>query len=201
MKLPILISLSLLWLTAEVAGQVQSVEHFFVTGATNYLQTNIDHARKVVSNGLSLYPNDRKLTNLWALLNRNQQQQQQDKNEEKKDEKNEQQKKDQEKQENKDQQNSEQQKQDEQKKQQEQKKQEQEAKDQQEQQSAQDQRGKEPDQSAQQQNYGRVMQMTPQQAQQLLDAQKSQERAMIFQPQTMRTNRADRPRDRVFKDW
>ena len=43
------------------------------------------------------------------------------------------------------------------------------------------------------------MQMTPQQAQQLLDAQKSQERAMIFQPQqTVRTNR---PRDRVFKDW
>jgi hypothetical protein len=200
MKLLILASLSLLCLTAPVAGQVQSVENFFVTGATNYLQTNIDQAKKVVSNGLALYPNDRKLTNLWALLNRHQeqQQQQQDKNEEKKDEKNDQQKKEQE---NKDQQNSDQQKQDEQKKQQEQKKQEQEAKDQQDQQAAQDQRGKEPDKSAQQQNYGRVMQMTPQQAQQLLDAQKSQEKAMIFQPQTMRTNRADRPRDRVFKDW
>ena len=42
----------------------------------------------------------------------------------------------------------------------------------------------------------RAMQMTPQQAQQLLDAQKSDERAMIFLPQ-MRTNR----QDRVFKDW
>jgi outer membrane biosynthesis protein TonB len=199
MKLPILGSLSLLLVVAPAFGQVQSAEHFFVAGGTNYLQTNIDQAKKVVSNGLSLYPNDQKLTNLWALLNRNQQQQQQqDKDEEKKDEKNDQQKKDQE---NKDQQNSEQQKQDEQKKQQEQKKQEQEAKNQQEQQSAQDQRGKEPDKSAQQQNYGRVMQMTPQQAQQLLDAQKSQERAMIFQPQTTRTNRTDRPRDRVFKDW
>jgi outer membrane biosynthesis protein TonB len=200
MKLLIPVSISLLLLVASAAGQVQSADNFFVAGGANYLQTNIDLAKKVVSNGLSLYPNDRKLTNLWALLNRNQeqQQQQQDKNEEKKDEKNDQQKKDQE---NQDQQKSEQQKQDEQKKQQEQKKQEQEAKNQQEQQSAQDQRGKEPDPSAQQPNYGRVMQMTPQQAQQLLDAQKSQERAMIFQPQTMRTNRADRPRDRVFKDW
>ena len=42
------------------------------------------------------------------------------------------------------------------------------------------------------------MQMTPQQAQQLLDAQKSEERAMIFQPLNQRTNK---PRDRVFKDW
>ena len=65
------------------------------------------------------------------------------------------------------------------------------------QQSAQDQRGQEPDKSAQP-NYARVMQMTPQQAQQLLDAQKSEERAMIFQPLTQRTNR---PKDRVFKDW
>jgi hypothetical protein len=43
------------------------------------------------------------------------------------------------------------------------------------------------------------MQMTPQQAQQLLDAHRSEERAMIFQPQNLRTNRP--PRDRVFKDW
>ena len=42
----------------------------------------------------------------------------------------------------------------------------------------------------------RAMQMTPQQAQQLLDAQKAEERAMIFIPQ-MRTNR----QNRAFKDW
>ena len=35
-------------------------------------------------------------------------------------------------------------------------------------------------------------------AQQLLDAQKSEERAMLFQPENLRTNK---PRDRVFKDW
>ena len=42
----------------------------------------------------------------------------------------------------------------------------------------------------------RAIQMTPQQAQQLLDAQKSEEKAMIFVPQ-IKTNRTDR----VFKDW
>ena len=40
--------------------------------------------------------------------------------------------------------------------------------------------------------------MTPQQAMQLLDTQKSDERAMIFQPENLRTNR---PKDRIFKDW
>ncbi len=113
-------------------------------------------------------------------------------------------KQDQQKQENQDK-NSEQQKQDQQKQEQEKKDQqsqqqkEQEQKKQDEQQpSAQDQRGKESEKSAEAANYGRVMQMTPQQAQQLLDAQKSEERAMIFQPQNLRTNK---PRDRVFKDW
>src|ERR1043166_9559569 len=43
---------------------------------------------------------------------------------------------------------------------------------------------------------GVIAQMTPQQAQQLLDAQKAHEKAMIFIPKT-KTNRVDR----VFKDW
>ena len=43
------------------------------------------------------------------------------------------------------------------------------------------------------------MQMTPQQAMQLLEAQKAEEKAMIFIPQNTKTNRA--PRDRMFKDW
>ena len=41
-----------------------------------------------------------------------------------------------------------------------------------------------------------VLQMTPEQAQKLLDAQKSDEKTMIFVPQ-IKTNRADR----VHKDW
>jgi Ca-activated chloride channel homolog len=56
-----------------------------------------------------------------------------------------------------------------------------------------DDQGKDPQQAGQQM---RPMQMTPQQAQQLLDAQKSEERAMIFIPQ-LRTNRSDR----VLKNW
>jgi Ca-activated chloride channel family protein len=140
-----------------------------------------------------------------------QKQQQQDQQDQKKEDG---QKRDQNKQEEQKQdKGSESQKQDQEKQQEEKEKQEQEKKNQESQQqkeqeqkkqdeqqsSSQDQRGKEPDQSPEAANYGRVMQMTPQQAQQLLDAQRSEERAMIFQPQNLRTNRP--PRDRVFKDW
>ena len=41
-----------------------------------------------------------------------------------------------------------------------------------------------------------MVKMTPEQARQLLDAQKNEEKAMVFIPPT-RTNRTDR----VFKDW
>lgn len=150
---------------------------------------------------------------LEELKQQQQQKQKQDKQDQNKDEQNKDQQ-DQQKQEKQDeqqksedqkseQQKSEEQKKDEQQKQQQesQKKDEQQSQQdqkQQDQQQAQDQRGEQPDKSAQQQNYARVMQMTPQQAQQLLDAQKSEERAMIFQPMIQRTNR---PTDRVFKDW
>jgi Ca-activated chloride channel homolog len=123
-----------------------------------------------------------------------QQKQDQDKkDQQKKDE--EQQKQDKSEQEKKDQQKQEQEKKDQESKQQQEKSDEQKKEDQQQ---AQDQRGKEPGKEAQQQNYARVMQMTPQQAQQLLDAQKNEERAMMFQPLVTRTNK---PKDRVFKDW
>jgi Ca-activated chloride channel homolog len=145
---------------------------------------------------------------LEELKQQQQQQQQQDKQDQNKDEqkdkeKQQQQDKNKDEKQKSEEQKSEEQKQEEQKKQEQKKKDEQSQQQQQEQkkqdeQQAQDKRGKESDEAAQQQNYARVMQMTPQQAQQLLDAQKSEERAMIFQPQTVRTNR---PKDRVFKDW
>jgi Ca-activated chloride channel family protein len=140
-----------------------------------------------------------------------QQQQQQDKQDQNKDDQNkddqnkDKQKSDQQKKEDKkdEQEKSEQEKQDEQKKQeQESQKKDQQSQKQdeqkQDQQQAKDERGEKSDKPSEQQNYARVMQMTPQQAQQLLDAQKSEERAMIFQPMIQRTNR---PKDRVFKDW
>ena len=133
--------------------------------------------------------------------NKEQQQQDKDKNQDqqKKDDKKDEQKQDkseQQKQEEQKQKEQDSQKRDQQSQQQDQQKSEEQKK--QDQQTAQDQRGKEPDKSGQQAIQGRVMQMTPQEAQQLLDVQKSEERAMIFQPQNLRTNR---PKDRVFKDW
>ncbi len=163
MRLPIRSILSLLLFAGSAACQVMPAHYFFMAGATNYLKTNIDEAKKFVTNGLAFYPQDPKLTNLWALLNQ-QQEQQQDKQDKKDEQKQEQQKQEQQSQEQK----------------------------------AQDQRGQEPDKSAQQAAQGRVMQMTPQEAQHLLDEQRSEERAMIFQPQNLRTNK---PKDRVFKDW
>ncbi len=149
---------------------------------------------------------------LEELKQQQQQQQKQDKQDQKKDDQKkdeqnqDQQKSDQQKKEDKkdEQQKSEQEKQEEQKKQEQesqkkdQQSQKQDDQKQQDQQQAKDERGEKSDKSSEQQNYARVMQMTPQQAQQLLDAQKSEERAMIFQPQNLRTNK---PKDRVFKDW
>lgn len=119
----------------------------------------------------------------------------QDKDKEKqKDEKKEQEKKDQQQQkpEEKQDEKSEQ----EQKQPQEQKPDDQKSQDQQ-QQKAQDQRGEKPD-PQQAMNAGKVIQMTPQQAAQLLEAQKAEEKTMIFQPLNLRTNRNN---NRVFKDW
>jgi hypothetical protein len=191
MKLPRPSSLSLLLLLLAAPlcarAQMQTPDYFFLTGATNYLRTNVDAAKRFVSNGLSLYPTDPKLTNLWALLNRNGQggqSQQENKNDEQKSE-----------QQKSEEQKSEQPQKDEQKPDGGQKKEE-DKKDEQE--GAQNKRGKEPGDSGDPQSGGRAVAMTPRQAQQLLDMQKSEERPMIFQPENLRTNR---PRDRVFKDW
>ncbi len=152
-------------------------------------------------------------------LKQQQQQQQQDQNkDDKKDEnkddqqkqdqqKQDQQKQDQQKQDKKDsqdqkkdeQQQSDQQKKDESSQQQQKQDQtQQEKQDQSSQQQAQDQRGQEPDEKAQAAQYSRVMQMTPQQAMQLLEAQKASEKAMIFVPQNVRTNKNP---NRILKDW
>jgi Ca-activated chloride channel homolog len=144
---------------------------------------------------------------LEELKNQQQQQQQQNKDQQNKDDpqknddqKQQQEKQDQQNKEQKDQQSGE--KKDEQSKKDQQQQQQGEKKDQEDpsaqQQQAQDQRGEQPDKASQAAQYGRVMQMTPQQAMQLLEAQKSDEKAMIFVPQNVRTNK---PQNRVFKDW
>jgi Ca-activated chloride channel family protein len=202
-------SLSLLLavlLTSFVAGAAQpAAEDFFHQGAQHYLATNeLAQAQLVVTNGLKLYPDDPKLKKLWELLNQQQQQQSQnDKNQ-----------KDQKDQQSKDQQAKDQQ-QKEQEKQQEKQNQKPEDKQQQQQDQA-DKQGKKSEeekkqgqQASEQKDKGeeqpgedgqpqsaKAVKMTPQQAVQLLEALKGEERAMPFRP-ILKTNR----HNRVFKDW
>lgn len=183
----------------------QTPADFFHMGVTNYCRTNIAQARKDVTNGLTLYPNNPWLTNLWELLNQREQQQQQQKQQDKDKESKDQQSKDQQQQ---DQQQQDQQKQDEQKKKEEeqkkkeaeqkaadQKKKEDEAK--QGQQGSPDQQKEEnPDEKDGEPQAAKMLRMTPQQAMQLLDMLKGDEKNMPFRP-ILRTNR----QQRVFKDW
>jgi outer membrane biosynthesis protein TonB len=199
MKSIVVSSISLMLLAGAVSLRAQSAEMFFIAGGTNYLRTNVDEAKRFVTNGLARYPGDPKLTNLWELLNRNQQQQSQN-NQDQDQQKQDQQKQDQQKQNEKSEQDK---KQDEQKSEQ-QKKDEQSKQDQSQQQQdqqapPQDQRGEQPDKASQAAQYNRVMQMTPQQAAQLLEAQKAEEKAMIFLPQ--QTTKTNKPANRVLKDW
>ncbi len=202
------ITLTLL-LTAVAMAGAQTPADFFHMGVTNYCRTNIAQARKDVTNGLALYPNNPWLTNLWELLNRKEQQQQKQQNQDK-DKDKDQESKDQQ---SKDQQQQDQQKQDQQK-QDEQKKKEEEQKKKEEEQKAADQKKKEDeakqgqqDGSDQQKQEGqedkdgepqaaKMLRMTPQQAMQLLDMLKGDEKNMPFRP-ILRTNR----QQRVFKDW
>jgi len=179
-------------------AEAQTPADFFHMGVTNYCRTNIAQARKDVTNGLTLYPHNPWLTNLWELLNQKEQQQQQQ-----------QQNKDKDKdQESKDQQKQDQQKQDEQKKKEEEQKkkeEEQKAADQQKK-DGQDKQGQQgsPDQQKEENQdekdgepqAGKMLRMTPQQAMQLLDMLKGDEKNMPFRP-IVRTNR----HQRVFKDW
>jgi Ca-activated chloride channel family protein len=174
-------------------------------------------------NALKLDPNDKDakfnrevVQQKLEELKKQRQQQQQKKDQQNSDEnKNDQQKQDQQKKDDQkkqndkseqekkqDQQKSEEQKKDGQSQQQKQDQQKQEKEDQskepQQQQAPQDQRGEQPDKASQAAQYNRVMQMTPQQAAQLLEAQKAEEKAMIFVPQNVKTNKNP---NRVFKDW
>ena len=187
----------------------QTPADFFHMGVTNYCRTNLVQARKDVTNGLVLYPNDPWLTNLWDLLNRKEQQQQQQKQDKDKDKDKDQESKDQQ---SKDQQQDQQKQDQEKQKQEEQKKKEEEQRKKEEEQKAADQQKKDgeekqgqqgsPDQQKEDEQKdgdaqaARMFKMTPQQAMQLLDMLKSDEKNMPFRP-ILRTNK----QQRVFKDW
>ncbi len=197
MRLQILVSLSLLLLTLSGAW-AQPADEFFHGGAQRYLTNDVPGALAVVTNGLQRFPEDAKLKKLYELLNQ-QQQQQQNQKDQKQEQKQDQNQKDQQ---SKDEQKQESSKKDQDKKTDEQKKQ-----------SAEDKKDKpKPDQQPksgdkakdkpdEQKESGEPQQvaahaMTPQEAKQLLDAQKDDELVLQFQPQG-----EPKKRGRLLKDW
>ncbi len=168
MKLRRLISLSLLLLAGPAArAQFLPADDFFHRGAQSYITNNVAQAREAVDQGLKFYPDDAKLKKLDELLKQQNQQQQSQQN----------QPKDQEKKPDK----KDQSKPDQPKDKPEQKKSEPQKAD-----------AKEPKPD----EKGKEGQMTPQEAKQLLDAQKNDE-------QMMPVNRKDKPPDqqKAIKDW
>lgn len=198
-RIPVSLSLLLLGLPGLWA---QPADEFFHGGAQHYLSNNIPAALESVTNGLQRFPEDAKLKKLYELLNQQQQQQQQ----------NQQEQKDQQ-QEQKDQKNQDQKKQDEQKQQQarndQQKKDEEqkskdspdkkdpEKKDQPKNQSGDKSRAR-PDEKKETGEPQPVTAhaMTPQEAKQLLDAQKGDEQVLQFRPQGEPKNQG-----KTLKDW
>jgi Mg-chelatase subunit ChlI len=175
MKLRLLISISLFALMMQKVS-AQSADDFFHTGAQAYLTNNTTTAKEQVAKGLKLYPDDIKLKKLDELLKQQQQQQNQ-------------QQKNQQQQQNQSQSKQDQQKQD-QKKQDEQKKQDQEKKQQQDQKPERDKQDEK--QPKEQPKPG---EMSPEEAKQLLDAQKGDEKLLP-------ANQKDkRDRERSLKDW
>ena len=174
---PIRHSLELLLLTGLLA-HAQTADDFFHGGAMGYLSNNIPGALEVVTNGLQRFPDDEKLKKLYDLLNQQQQSQQNQQNQQQQDQ-NQQDKSDQQKQQ---QDKNQQQKQSEQQK----------AQDQQKQQQQQAKSGDKKEQQAQ----TRPAQMTPEQAQRLLDSQKGSEQVLWFKPE-------GKPKDpnKPVKDW
>lgn len=186
--IPPRISLSLL-LLALPSARAQTSDDFFHGGAQSYLSNNIPAALEIVTNGLQRFPDDQKLKKLYELLNQQQQQQQNQEQEDQQQDQKEDQKQDQ-------------QKQDEEKNQTK-KDEDQEHK---ESPDKKDQQKDKPDDQSngkpgEQKETGEPQevaahQMTPQEAKQLLDAQKDDEQVLLFQPQGKPKNRT-----KPVKDW
>ncbi len=182
MRLRIPVSLSLLLLAGQ-AVCAQPADEFFHSGAQSYLSNNVAKAREEVDNGLKLYPDDLKLKKLDELLKQQSQSQS----------KNDQQKQDQEK---KDQQQAKQDQKDQPKQQGEKQSQEQKDKQQQEQQAKSSGQKKDGQEKSEPSQPMQAHAMTPQEAKQLLDAQKGDEQVLQFRPQGEPKNR-----ERTLKDW
>lgn len=188
MKLRLLLNLSLLLVLP--AAFAETADDIFHVGAVNYLSNNIPQALEVVTNGRAFFPDDIKLKKLEELLQQQSQQQQQQQQQ-----KDEQQKQDEKKnQQSKQDQKGEQKKEDEEKSQKQDDKKEQEKK--QDQQQAKKPDDKSPDKDEVKQQQMTAHAMTPQEAKQLLDAQKGDEQVLQFRPQGEPKNQG-----KMLKDW
>lgn len=172
--------------------RADTAEDYFHRGAQRYVFDEPDKARVEVKIGLAQYPDDPKLKKLAKLLKLDEEDQQASK----------QQKQDQKQPEEKPDSSKQDQNQDE-AKQKEDKEKDAPGGDQQKDQAKQDKqedKSQGDEQSGSQGETNQVQavpgQMTPQQAQQLLDSQKGQEKALIFVPA-----KRNESKNRVFKDW
>lgn len=192
MRLPLLISLSLLPLAWQNAGaQLAPADDFFHSGAQFYISNSIPQAKEQVEMGLKLYPDDDKLKKLEELLKQQQQQNQQQQNQQNQQSKDQQQSQQQKSDSQKDQKDSQDQQKQDAQKQAEQKKADEEKKAEQQKADA--------EKKDEQKGEGQPLaagQMTPEEAKRLLDAQKGNEQFLQLKPQ-------DKPRDsrRPVKDW
>ncbi len=199
------LSLFVLW---SVNASAQLADDFFHTGAQEYLSNNIPAAKLTVTNGLARFPDDEKLKKLNELLNQQQQSQQdqQDQKDKKQDQKNDQQQDQKQDQKKKDDQKKDQSQQGKDGKDGQPKKDEQSQSDAQK--KAQQKKQKEEQAKAEkskEQEAGKkeagepqpitAHAMTPQEAKQLLDAQKGDEQVLIFQPQEPKNP------DKKLNDW
>jgi len=171
----------------SVRAQFIPAEDFFNNGAHFYISNNIPSAMEQVDLGLKLYPNDQKLIALDKLLKQQQQQQQQQ-------QQNQQDKQNQQKQQNQQAQQSQDKKdQDAQAKKEAEQKQEQEKQAQAAPQDKQDKTGGETNDVAE---VTGEHEMTPKEAEHLLDAQKNNEQFLTLKPK----EKAEDAR-RLVKDW
>jgi hypothetical protein len=211
MRLSHLISLSLLLIAGHTAC-AQTADDFFNSGAQSYISNNIAGAKEKVEGGLKLYPDDVKLKKLEELLKQQSQSQSQNKQQSQSQDSQSQQKQNQSQQnqnsqaQNQGQQNqqkSDQQKQPDQKqdrsqaqKQDEQQKQPDKKDESGQDQSASEAKEKSDEEAKQEAAMMAAGQMTPKQAQQLLDSQKDDEQVLRLAPPNKNTLQSG-----PFKNW
>jgi Ca-activated chloride channel family protein len=206
--LRLLLSLSLLLLPwQKVCAQVAPADDFFNSGAQFYISNNVPAALERVESGLKEYPDDDKLKKLEQLLKQQQQQQnqsqqqqqQQQQNQSQQQQKDQQQKDQQQNQQNQSasqQKSQDQQKQEEEKQKQAEQKKEEQQKQAEQQQAAQKKEGQKPDQAQSEGQPAKAGELTPEEANRLLDTQKGDEQLLQMKP-------PEKPRNpmHTIKDW